>query len=170
MGVRNARNFPLNREPVFLNNPNDQQFQFLAEKDDLLTTMTGTIGKRDFGWVVKIQNEDNFLVNQRVCRISPFKNIINPEFLYHVCFSKSYLDQFFMGGRGGTGNQTNVGVTDIANILVPKPPTDEQIKISDILSSADLKIKNEELNREYLVKLKKALMQVLLTGKVRVKI
>ena len=56
------------------------------------------------------------------------------------------------------------------NSSVPYPPILEQKKIAEILSDIDADIEQEVSEKEKMKQLKKGLMQVLLTGKVRVKI
>ena len=58
----------------------------------------------------------------------------------------------------------------IENTLVPLPSKDEQRKIADLLESIDTRIREATLKQRVLQNLKKALMQDLLTGKVRVKV
>jgi type I restriction enzyme S subunit len=53
---------------------------------------------------------------------------------------------------------------------VVKPPHSEQKQIAQILSEVDTKIEKEEATKAELEQLKKGLMQVLLTGKLRVKV
>ena len=55
-----------------------------------------------------------------------------------------------------------------SNMFLPKPPINEQKKIAEILTSADDEIGKELNHREQLQLLKKSLMEILLTGKVRV--
>jgi type I restriction enzyme S subunit len=53
---------------------------------------------------------------------------------------------------------------------LPLPPLSEQEKIADILSTLDEKIEIERKRREKLERIKKSLMDSLLTGKIRVRI
>jgi len=64
------------------------------------------------------------------------------------------------------------GVTgkDLENLKVPVPSLDEQRRISKILSNLDSKIKHEKNFKRKLKMLKKGLLQILLTGKVRVEL
>ena len=57
---------------------------------------------------------------------------------------------------------------DLESIAVPLPPLSEQKQIAVILSSVDEEIEKETNHREQLETLEKELMQVLLTGKIRV--
>ncbi len=54
------------------------------------------------------------------------------------------------------------------SLLIPLPPVKEQKKIAKILSSIDDELEKESKHRDQLILLKKGLMQVLLTGKLRV--
>jgi len=60
--------------------------------------------------------------------------------------------------------------SDVCKLLVPTPPYSEQKQIAQILSEVDAKIEKEVATKAELEQLKKGLMQVLLTGKVRVKV
>lgn len=59
---------------------------------------------------------------------------------------------------------------DLASLSICLPTLKEQKEITDILTTSDLEIDNEEANKQNLETLKKSLMQVLLTGRVRVKL
>jgi len=59
---------------------------------------------------------------------------------------------------------------DLNSFILPIPPTDEQQKIVSILSAIDSKIAELESKKSNLQKLKKGLMQKLLTGQMRVKV
>lgn len=59
---------------------------------------------------------------------------------------------------------------DLKNIKLPLPLITEQQEIAEILSAVDGKLEKEWERKEKLEELKKGLMQVLLTGKVRVKV
>ena len=147
----------------------EKQYEdFLLKEDDLISTMTGTVGKRDFGFIVKIDKQENLLLNQRVCRMRATG--MDSNFLYYSCSTTKYLDQFFLQATGGTGNQANIGTTHIGKIKIALPSIDEQQKIAEILSEADAKIEKEEREKAKLEELKKGLMQQLLTGKKRVKV
>jgi type I restriction enzyme S subunit len=58
----------------------------------------------------------------------------------------------------------------IKGFLLPLPPLPEQEKIAEILSTVDEKIEIERKRREKLERIKKSLMDLLLTGKIRVRI
>ena len=64
----------------------------------------------------------------------------------------------------------NINRDEISSLPIPVPPLAEQLKISEILLGADEKTARERTRRQHLSRLKNGLMQVLLTGKVRVKV
>lgn len=67
-------------------------------------------------------------------------------------------------------SQTNINATNLKSVLVPVPPNQEQNKIASILGTVDSKISELESKKLSLEKLKKGLMQKLLTGQIRVKV
>ena len=87
------------------------------------------------------------------------------EFFFYVLKAK---EQYFVGQRQ-TGTQGNLNTGIVGRTLIPVPPIKEQHRIASILSTADKKTQEERNHRAELEELKKGLMQVLLTGKVRVK-
>lgn len=58
---------------------------------------------------------------------------------------------------------------EIENLLIPLPPLPEQRKIAEILSTVDKKLELERRRKEKLERIKRGLMNDLLTGKRRVK-
>jgi len=56
------------------------------------------------------------------------------------------------------------------DLLIPLPPLEEQQKIAEILSTVDEKLEIERKEKARLEKIKQGLMDLLLTGKVRVKV
>jgi type I restriction enzyme S subunit len=66
--------------------------------------------------------------------------------------------------------QANLSLAQVNNFLVGLPNVHEQKQVAEILSSIDEEIKKETRQKEQLESLKKGLMQVLLTGKIRVSV
>jgi type I restriction enzyme S subunit len=98
----------------------------------------------------------------------PLFEVLNPYFLSRYINSEEGK-RFVLGGKAG-GAQQNLNVAIMKRLPVPIPSLNEQQKIVSIIDSIDSKItiENQKLSQHQF--LKKALMQVLLTGKVRVKI
>ena len=91
---------------------------------------------------------------------------IDREYWYYFLASK----ESFLSAQRQSGTQGNLNTTIVSELICPLPPTSEQKKIASILSSIDKNV--EEMQHKLLQtkSIKKALMQDLLTGKVRVKV
>lgn len=128
-------NLDLERSGSYLPILTAQEEKFKLNHDDILITLTGTIGKRDYGYSYRIIDEENLVLNQRVARLITKKECANPIYLSYEVKTKRLLNQFFFSTRGGTGNQANVGTGDVELLKVALPPLPEQQKIAEILST-----------------------------------
>jgi len=93
---------------------------------------------------------------------------IAPYFLLNVLFSAQTINQcnrMMVGGQYPALNQSQV-----SEIKIPLPPLSEQQKIADIFSITDRKLELERNEKERLERIKQGLMDLLLTGKIRVKV
>jgi type I restriction enzyme S subunit len=91
-----------------------------------------------------------------------------PYFLLNVFFSSQIINQcnrMMVGAQYPALNQSQV-----SEIKVPLPPLSEQQKIADIFLSIDRKLELERKEKARLERVKRGLMGLLLTGKVRVKV
>lgn len=159
----------LDRNPSFLENITLKEKEYLLEKGDILITLTGTVGKRDFGYSYQINNEKNLLLNQRLALIKSKQEVANNKFLKYIVLKNQFLDQFFEASAGGTGNQANVSIKNIEDFIVILPSLPEQEKIANFLSSVDIKIEKLEKKKELLEEYKKGMMQKLFSQKLRFK-
>lgn len=155
----------LKRSQSFLNAITNQERDYLLQEGNIIITLTGTVGKRDYGYTYQITNEKNLLLNQRVARIIP-KNA-ETHYLFYLLNTSKFLNQFFFSSRGGTGNQANVSTLDVTNIKVTLPPLPQQQKIAEILGTWDEAIEKQSQLIDKLTERKRGLMQQLLTGKKR---
>lgn len=108
----------------------------------------------------------NFAVGQDVCIIHPKK--CEPKFTYYVVNSPVVREQVELLAAGSTFKRINLG--SIRKLFIPVPTKTEQVLISNALSSIDEKMEYVLAKLKSLKMTKKALMQDLLTGKVRVKV
>jgi type I restriction enzyme S subunit len=142
--------------------------KYIIKNEDIIISMTGTIGKRDYGYAVKIQTKDNvFLLNQRLGKFVP-KNNIDSDFLLYILHGNYFLNKLYT--RAGGTKQANLTNEQILSILICSPDLEEQKQISCVLCKQDHLIEKEEKYLQKLKKLKAGLMEDLLTGKVRVKL
>ncbi|EGD0628324.1 TPA: restriction endonuclease subunit S [Escherichia coli] len=166
MGNLYQNTLDLNRNPVYL--PDSFKFdykRFLVSPGDLVMSMTGTMGKRDYGFTVEIPSNTQYsLLNQRVLKIVP-KNNASSGYILNLLRSELILSVLY-SFPGGT-KQANLSAKQLQEIPVLIPPELEQKKIAQILSTWDKAISVTEKLLANSQRQKKALMQQLLTGKKR---
>ena len=138
---------------------------FLVKTGDILIAMSGaTTGKVG----IYKKNEIAYL-NQRVGK---FVNLegksLDYDFLYYLV--KSPMFELQLMEELSTGAQPNISSKQIENFRFRIPSLEEQEGISSILKQIDKSISLQKKEIGLLVKQKKGLMQLLLTGKVRVKV
>lgn len=136
----------------------------LQPKDVLLNITGASIGRCYY-------LPDNFTegnVNQHVCIIRLKQEVISHVFL--TLLLNGQLGQSQIMSLQAGGNREGLNFQQIREIKLPLPSLEEQTKISNALSSVERKIQIKEAKLSAVMKTKKALMQDLLTGKVRVKV
>ena len=105
-----------------------------------------------------------FWVNNHAHILKAMENEITNLFLYYV-FNFLNLNFYIVGSTRKKLNQDRM-----KKILIPCPPLTEQKKIAEILSTVDERIKLLKEKKEKLGRVKKGLMNDLLTGRKRVKL
>lgn len=165
MGNVQLGKLDLNKNPVFLsdNLVSENEKKYLLSESDVLISLTGTVNKTDYGNVSWVDNNNKYLLNQRVACLRNANLLFNNRYYYYFLQSNIFRSQFFECGVGGTGNQANVSIADLNNIKVLKLPIIEQEKIASILLTVDKQIDNVDGLIEKNKELKKGLMQQLLT-------
>lgn len=159
----------LDRNPSFWNTIDSKQKEFLLKKGDSILTLTGTVGKKDYGYSIKIEDDNKFLLNQRLVLLREIQNKSDNIFISYLISNERFLFYFFAEAKGGTGNQTNVSTEDVKNIKLNFPTLPEQQKIASFLSAVDEKIQQLSRKKELLEQYKKGVMQQLFSGKLRFK-
>ena len=87
--------------PVFLPEIYRQKYKnYLLNTDDVLISMTGTVGKEDYGNVVKVEYDGGLLLNQRVGKLTIIDNKLLSNYLYYYCQSSHFRNQIFSRGKG----------------------------------------------------------------------
>lgn len=156
------------KNPVFIESLTQKEQHFILKEGDILITLTGTIGKKDYGNVAFIKESNTMALNQRVGRFN-YNEKVTGLYLFYLFNSENFRKQFFERGKGGTGNQANVGKSSFESIKIVLPvKKSEQKYIAEILSNIDSKLNLQHLKIKSFLQLKKGLMQQLLTGKIRV--
>lgn len=104
------------------------------------------------------------LLNQNLVKLSPKKDKLNSDFLYAHLKTKKFIYHIESCCRGNA-NQASITLDDIFAFRFPLPPLPEQRKIAEILSCWDKAIEQTEKLIEAKTKLKKGLMQRLLSNR-----
>lgn len=129
---------------------------------DILITKDGTLGR------LAIVKQEDICINQSVARIV-LKDINLVKYIYYLLDSPQVQTRILAESGGSTIK--HIYITKLAKTLIPISTDVEEIKnITNILDSYDYKISSEKRKCNYLINIKKGLMQQLLTGQVRVKI
>ena len=143
---------------------NHEQYK-LKENDFVLNRVSKV--KEGVGKCLLIKNPiENLLYEGNMIRIRIDQNCIYPMFLAFQ--TKSTLFFNYIQSTCKTTSLTSIDQGIIEKIPIPLPPLPEQQKIASILSNTDEKIQSYKRYKEKLQRLKKSLMQKLLTGEVRV--
>jgi type I restriction enzyme S subunit len=134
----------------------------LKTNDILLTNRGASVGA-----VAKVDprlNDGN--IGPQLTLLRTCEKQINHLFLYHMMRSNVIQSQILNQDSGSA--MKFFGIKQTKKFLSPIPPKEEQVKISDILSTWDKAIELKQQLIDLKKEQKKGLMQKLLTGKVRV--
>lgn len=113
-------------------------------------------------------NTVNIALAQRIIKYRGHNNVVDNTYLKQYLLSPFFQKLLFEKSSGGTVRGIKGSILHQQNILYPV--FDEQIKIGQYLDNLDHLITLHQREMDEMVKMKRALMQQLLTGKVRVKI
>jgi type I restriction enzyme S subunit len=166
MGNLYQNTLSFDRSPVYLPSSYKESFsRFLVKSGDLVMSMTGTMGKRDYGFTVQIHEDAPYsLLNQRVLKFIPKKNT-SSGYLLNLLRSELILSRLY-SFPGGT-KQANLSAKQVQELPAFLPPLPEQNKIAQILSAWDKAIATTKQLLANSQQQKTALIQQLLTGKKR---
>ena len=150
----------LDRSPVYLPHDFNKKYSiFLVKPLELLMSMTGTVGKRDYGFIVQIpENCPQLLLNQRVLKVVHKDNCVK-GFLLQLLKNEKVLNELY-SLPGGT-KQANLSAQQLKELKITLPQPPEQQKIADCLSSLDELITAQSQKIDTLKAHKKGLMQQL---------
>ena len=107
------------------------------------------------------------LVTTEVYPITPIN--IERLFLFYLLKWSRYRKLLEYKMTGTTGRR-RIPKKALEDLVIPLPPLEEQKHIASILSTIDKWIELEKKRKEKLERLKRGLMDLLLTGKIRVKV
>ena len=120
-----------NENPVYIDdNYAIETESYRLAAGDIIVTMTGTKGKKDYLYSSLITNQhlenQRLYLNQRLCRLRSLT--VCEEFFLLSLQSEQILNEIFSKATG-TANQANIGLGAIREWPVPLPPIAEQHRI-----------------------------------------
>jgi type I restriction enzyme, S subunit len=117
--------------------------RFKLNKRDLVMAMTdmtqrlGILGK-----CAVIDQEDRYILNQRIGRVTAHEDIVLTQYLYYFINSDFFLKPLHALAKGAVQKYVNTG--DIKDSWVRVPPLSVQRRIAGILSAYDELIENNQ--------------------------
>jgi|26BtaG_2_1085354.scaffolds.fasta_scaffold02108_3 type I restriction enzyme S subunit len=134
----------------------------ILESGEVMMALRGVVG------LVRLVNEDlvGSNITRGLARLAPKNELIKSDFFLWILRS-SYVKNELMRKVGGSALQ-EISLTALRKVQIPFPSLQEQQKIANVLTNADKEIELLEQQLANFQQEKKALMQVLLTGKKRV--
>lgn len=135
IGNVKERHFDFSRDMTRTNEVDEAILnKYLLRRGDCLITLTGSRGKRDYGFVTMITDQTNYLLNQRVAAIRFNAEKAIPEFFQYYLASPSYRSAFFRYETGNVG-QGNVGIKALTEPIVILPNIEQQWRIVEEIES-----------------------------------
>ena len=122
------------------------------------------------GCIYQLEEKESALVPFVYICFSPTE-LVDPKFYKHWFLAHGLdrqLNRIITSGARGDG-LLNVNTDDFFGLKVPHPPKEEQTAIATLLQTADAELNLLRQKLDKLKEQKKGLMQVLLTGKKRLK-
>ena len=172
--IGNIRNdlLRLDVSPVYIsNNIALKAEKSKLEKGQILFTMTGTKGKRDYFYTLLLKDENfdgkELYLNQRVGCFAK-KDGVCAGYYNYLLKDSNILDSIFIY-ETGTANQGNLGIETIKRTMLQYPPEDEQQSIADYLDNKcgeiDELIAIKQSKIDNLKEYKKSIIYEYVTGK-----
>jgi len=161
-GYNIGKNIIIDRDFVRISNKLSMRLKrSRLNKGDIVFPCVGSIGN-----AVVIKENDLYHINQNIAKITP-REVVSSDFLVQFLMSKLCEKEIMR--FNASSSQPNVLVGSLRKFRILLPPLPEQEKIASILSAWDKAIEKVEKLIEAKKKLKKGLMQQLLTGEKRFK-
>ena len=130
-------------------------------------SVTGTTGKEDYGFNVRIPKTDKkLLLNQRVTRIDVTDHRLQKDFASHFLLLRKFLDHLYPTAKGM--KQANLCTNAMKKLKVVLPCEAEQAEIAICFKSLDQKVVVAGRKVAALQDLFRTLLHELMTAKTRV--
>jgi type I restriction enzyme S subunit len=136
--------------------------KYLLRKNEIIISRAGTAGVS----VLVDRDFDDIIFGSYLIKVRLNEAFVHPKFMHYYMQSDLYWKQILPRQAGST--LKNISIPILKSIIIPLSSINEQVKITKILSTIDRAIELYHGERERLERLKRGLMDLLLTGKVRV--
>ncbi len=155
----------------------DKEYPALSVSKQGITPQLDTAVKTDNGDNRKKVCKNDFVVNSRSdrkgsCGVSPYTGsvsliniVLSPrknteiEFFHHLFRSNDYIEEFYRIGRGIVADLWTTRYSEMRNIYIPLPPSDEQRTIVDYIEDKTSKIDAYVADKEKEIELLQELKQ-----------
>ena len=169
MGNLYGNQLDLDRTPVFYPDSYASEYsRYLLNEGDIIMSLTGTTGKEDYGFAVRIPDcTRTLLMNQRIMKFASLKHdIIDDSFLLHYLRSRCFLDLLYPTANGT--RQANLSSVTMKLLPIPLCSLKEQKIIAsklDTLAADSQRLETLYQNKLHaLDELKKSLLHQAFTG------
>lgn len=163
--MNNIKNGMMVEQPMVYINLDEKLFEkYKVKKGDILFNRTNSMDLVGKLGIFKL--EGNYVFASYLIRLTVDENNI-PD--YFNLYLNTYEGQCKLRSKATPSvSQANINAGNVKKLIVPIPPKDEQFQISNKIESIVNILISKQVKIKKLERLKKALMQNLLTGKVRV--
>lgn len=139
--------------------------ELYLKPDDILINSTGTGSVGRIGFFEGYHKPCTVDGHITILRVN--QNVVNPKHVFYY-LSSPYGQKALLSRVSGSTHQVELYIDDILDVALPLPCLEEQRRIAELLSIVDRTIKLYHEERAKLYRLKQGLMDLLLTGRVRV--
>lgn len=169
MGNLYRNQLDIDRGAVFYpENFKTQYEKYALKAGDVVLTLTGTSGKKDYGFAVEIPVvQRTLLLNQRIAKLIVVDhNRIDLSFMVFQLRSKSFLDRLYSSANGT--RQANLSTAAIKEFMIKVPPMQKQKEIAskllDLSQNIDEMKTGLETKLNDLMQLRESLLQKAFSG------
>lgn len=169
MGNLYGSKLDLERNAVFYPDSFAVEYRrFILNEGDIIMSLTGTTGKKDYGFAVRVPDSDRtLLMNQRIAKFDSIReDKVSCDYLLHYLRSRAFLDVLYPTANGT--RQANLSTVTMMALPVPLCSISEQRKITsslDLLATETQRL--ECLYRQKIIaleELKKSLLHKAFSG------
>lgn len=169
MGNLYGSKLDLERNPVFYPDSFAVDHQrYILNEGDIIMSLTGTTGKKDYGFAVRVPQSDRILLmNQRIAKFDSVRDdIVNRDYLLLYLRSKPFLDLLYPTANGT--RQANLSTVIMKTLPIPVCSISEQATIASSLKTLSTETQRlEAIYRQKLATLddlKKSILYQAFTG------